>query len=426
MFPWPPTRAVSSPSAPWPFHAPVLDLASVLMSRLVVPLAQWSASDVLALIDEGIEEGQRLEYKRELHLGKPKEHREAAKDVSGMANAQGGLLIYGVEEEVLEDGRRVPRAATPLTDGGVQARLEDVLYTTVTPRLNFESRLLETDGGYFLVVRAFQRGGVPHMVDAYQDKRCYVRTGLSTRPMEQHELEAAYRAVVQRDAGVARRLRHLPLIPRLEGLDLPPPKVHRSEGPWVSVVTLALDAPDPLFEMREADPHAFRDDGDYERWGRESIVSLGLNWDAHGYMDESFGHGLTERVRLYRSGAFEWGRSFPRDEPVPSVVLARKVHDALGYFATSYRRAGYFGRVSIWVSIDGAGGTELGVAHAHRHSSFDAPTLGVGHLEWTGDTNVERLRHDLSSVVHAAMDRIWVAYGFARSEMFDEEGNFTP
>lgn len=395
------------------------------MSRLVAPLADWSASDVLALVEERIEEGQRLEYKRELPLDRPSERREAAKDVSGMANAQGGLLIYGVEEEQLSDGRQVPTAPTPITDGGAQSRLEDVLWSSVTPRLNLESRLLETEGGYFLVVRAFQRSGVPHMVDAYEEKRYHVRSGLSTRPMEQYELEAAYRSVAQQEGQVERRLRHLPLIPRLQGIESEPVR-QRVEWPWAGVVTLALDAPDPLFEMSPADHLAFPDSGHHQRWGREGILWGGLNWDAYGYVDEQTDESaIAKRVRLYRIGVFEWGRSFWRHETrVPSVWLAQQVHDAFGYFATCYRRAGYFGRVRLWVALDGAEGTTLAVDP--DYFNFDAQTLAVDHIEWVRDENVERLSHGLDSLARAAMDRIWQAYGFANCRLFDEEGNFKP
>lgn len=394
------------------------------MAPLTAALADWSASDVRAFIDQGVEEGQRLEYKRELDLDGHRQRREAAKDVSGMANAQGGLILYGVDEKQSTDGRRVPHAATPLTDGGVQARLEDVLYSAVLPRLNLESRLLPTDGGYFLVVRVFQRAGAPHMVAAYDEKRCYVRTGLSTRPMEQHELEAAYQGVAESRTGIERRLRHLPLVPRLQGIELAPVPT-RMAGPWASVVTLALDAADPLFELRPADHLAFPDDGDYERWGREGILWGGLNWDAHGYVHEHRGHAqMTDRVRLYRNGVFEWGRAYRADgETVPSVALAAKVHDAIGYFATCYQRAGYFGRVRLWAALDDAEGTEL----ALNRSLLDrgAP-LGAAHVEWTADENVERLAHDLDSVAHAAMDHIWVAYGFSRCHLFDEHGTYRP
>jgi hypothetical protein len=83
--------------------------------RLTASLADWTSEDVLSLIEGRVKEGQRLEYKGEVELDAMRQRREATKDASGLANAQGGILIYGVEEEQLPDGRRVPTAPKPLS-----------------------------------------------------------------------------------------------------------------------------------------------------------------------------------------------------------------------------------------------------------------------------------------------------------------------
>ena len=60
------------------------------VSRLEKPLNDWALDDVCALVSEKIEEGQRLEYKRELSLDSQGNRVEAAKDASGMANGLEG------------------------------------------------------------------------------------------------------------------------------------------------------------------------------------------------------------------------------------------------------------------------------------------------------------------------------------------------
>ena len=63
-----------------------------------------SKEDIQFLIDNSIEEGTELEYKRA--FPKPKENQkqkgkeELAKDISAMANANGGTIIYGLSEKV--------------------------------------------------------------------------------------------------------------------------------------------------------------------------------------------------------------------------------------------------------------------------------------------------------------------------------------
>src|SRR5687767_10733134 len=100
-----------------------------------------------------------------------------------MANASGGLLVYGVEEREVPDGRRIPTGATPLPQGDADAQLEDVLYSSVSPQLNLATAMVGASaGGYFLIVRVQQRSGPLHMVEGHGQHRYFIRAGLATRP----------------------------------------------------------------------------------------------------------------------------------------------------------------------------------------------------------------------------------------------------
>jgi Putative DNA-binding domain len=209
-------------------------------TRLSKPLTDWTAEDVRALVDERVEEGQRLEFKRELNLETQSQRIEAAKDLSGMANAAGGILIVGVEEATLADGRRLPLRPAPMQRGDLQARLEDVLASSVSPPVNLAAATLEADGGYFLVVRVQQRSGPPHMVEGYGQNRYFLRSGLSTRPMQAHEVERAFSDLGRSDERLLAMLEGLPLIARIDNqprtrdqeLDLEPgvtPLAHRCD-----------------------------------------------------------------------------------------------------------------------------------------------------------------------------------------------------
>jgi predicted HTH transcriptional regulator len=68
-------------------------------------LKRLQADDIANVVRDKIEESLTLEFKRDLNLKSEHDKREAAKDVSGMANAAGGRIIYGIEEaEVGETG----------------------------------------------------------------------------------------------------------------------------------------------------------------------------------------------------------------------------------------------------------------------------------------------------------------------------------
>jgi hypothetical protein len=63
------------------------------------PVAEWGEDDLLALIRDEVQESLTLDYKRSAALGKGSTERNSlSKDVSAFANSEGGMIIYGMEE----------------------------------------------------------------------------------------------------------------------------------------------------------------------------------------------------------------------------------------------------------------------------------------------------------------------------------------
>src|SRR5882724_1635607 len=89
-------------------------------------------AEVQALIDAQVQEDLHLDYKDSRALGRDKKS-EIAKDVSSFANADGGIIIYGVEE-----ANHLPVKI----DEGVTHRnlshewLEQTLRSNITPRID--------------------------------------------------------------------------------------------------------------------------------------------------------------------------------------------------------------------------------------------------------------------------------------------------
>ena len=88
-------------------------------------------ADLQSLIDESFVESTELEFKlnfampddelMSFHNGqnnsiKKKDWKvELAKDVSGMANVNGGTIIYGMNEKEAENGQKVASELTPIS-----------------------------------------------------------------------------------------------------------------------------------------------------------------------------------------------------------------------------------------------------------------------------------------------------------------------
>lgn len=69
------------------------------MSLAHVALGDLDEHHLTELVERGVRELGRVEYKRKLPGGKDGERKEFLADVSSFANAGGGELVYGIDEE---------------------------------------------------------------------------------------------------------------------------------------------------------------------------------------------------------------------------------------------------------------------------------------------------------------------------------------
>jgi hypothetical protein len=163
-------------------------------------LAELTGADLDVLVTNAQPESLQLEFKRELNLARDAEKKEAAKDVSGMANAAGGRIVYGIEERDGTDGQKVAGALAPLTDPGLQERLDSVLSSSITPRVQVRLQPVRVSGGYCLVVEVPPSFAELHMVTAYGDSRYHVRTETAVVRMQEPEVKRRYGEILRLQA----------------------------------------------------------------------------------------------------------------------------------------------------------------------------------------------------------------------------------
>jgi hypothetical protein len=410
--------------------------------RLLEPVADWALEDVQALVDERIAEGQRLDYKQELPLERDKDRAELAKDISGMANAQGGLLIYGVAEDDSDEPR--PVGMTPLPRAGQQTRVEDILDSTVHPRLDYSCRTLDAGEGCVLVVRVAPRAGGPHMVQGYKQHRYFIRRGTRTLPMSEDEVRAAYEAARTRADKLGELLTQLPLLPRIgrarsvdqlrmTGQGVTPPEEWL---PLVSVVTAPFDAGPELISPAHVSEQSFPEPFDRFAGRNRGLRARGrYSVDALGLIDEALAESSDEqppqlvlnRLRIYRQGVCEWAHRYSPDIPepyaIPSSAFAWDVHNAFTYFASIYDAVGYAGRLAVFVRIDNADKATLGVNQRLTDFPRTAPAA-MESINAYRETTVDALLADPLVLVRDAMQLIWQAFGYPRCLLFDTDGRW--
>ncbi|MGT0248037.1 AlbA family DNA-binding domain-containing protein [Burkholderia pyrrocinia] len=106
---------------------------------------------------------------------------ELVTDVTAFANAGGGTVIYGLQEESRE-GQSLASAISPVTDVRVtQDRLRDVIYSNTDPAFRaFSITTIAAEGGSIFVIEIAEGD------TAYQnkrDQRFYSRVDASAHPM---------------------------------------------------------------------------------------------------------------------------------------------------------------------------------------------------------------------------------------------------
>lgn len=153
---------------------------------------QITEGDLSELVVGQVPEGLRIEYKRDLYGNSDADKREVLKDISGFANAFGGHLIIGIEEQ-----NGLPVSIPGVADGNpdeIVLRLEQIARTGLEPRiqgLRIQAVPL-SNGSYCFVVRIPHSWHPPHRVSAQNSNRFWIRNSGGTHEAGVDELRTLF------------------------------------------------------------------------------------------------------------------------------------------------------------------------------------------------------------------------------------------
>src|SRR6516165_998237 len=146
-------------------------------------------ADLERLIAEGISESLTLEYKRSAALANDSKSRdELCKDVSAFANAAGGQIVYGMEDDKNVPTKLDEGIGPPIT----KEWIEQVLDSRVQPRIEglVITPIQLTKGHAFVLTIPQATSRAPHQAP---DKKYYKRQNFQSSPMEDYEIRDALR-----------------------------------------------------------------------------------------------------------------------------------------------------------------------------------------------------------------------------------------
>ena len=184
------------------------------------PFDQIDHHDLEALVANAVSERRDLEFKRDLPGETPDEVREFLNDVTSLANAQGGDLIFGMEATEGVATALVGLTLVKSQDETLQ-RLENILRESIDPRLSgirMEWIPIEAPRGA-IVIRVPASLAAPHRVRYRKSGLFYGRNSRGKYEMDAQELRIAFTQSEQLPQKI--RQLHAEAVAAAGGTDMP-------------------------------------------------------------------------------------------------------------------------------------------------------------------------------------------------------------
>jgi len=317
----------------------------------VIPRAldEIVASDLIALIDNAVAEGVTIEYKSALPGGTTDDKKEFLKDVSALANTEGGDLLYGIKES---EGVPVePVGIGNVVQDDVRLRLENLLRDGLQPRLaEVRMRFVPIPEGVILIVRVAVSWGRPHRVVIGGHGHFYARGAAGSYPMDVEQLRGAY----LRSQAVEDRIRkfHRKRISKLRNISTP---VDLIPGATYVVHVLPLSAFTSKAVIPLDDFHGvvgvfsfFDDAGYYQRPNLDGVVSYQLrNERSRGYT-QKYRNGCLEAVVVFEPDQRD---GQPEYFGFPIAWVEGQTIKGIDVYSTALRRLGVVPPFYVFISL---------------------------------------------------------------------------
>lgn len=150
----------------------------------------WTIDTLNGLINNQVEESLNLDYKGAEAIGNnDKKKTEISKDISAMANADGGTIIYGIREYNEKDKKHLPEKIDPIKRiEFTKEWLEQIINSNIRPKI--EGLIIHPVEVSFEKNEAVYVVEIPKSNTAHQaaDKRYYKRYNFESVPMDDYEI----------------------------------------------------------------------------------------------------------------------------------------------------------------------------------------------------------------------------------------------
>jgi hypothetical protein len=405
---------------------------------LPLSLATIDEAFLRQLCESECPESQTLDFKRELPGKQDQDKHEICKDVVALANAEGGDLVYGIEEKDGVAGSIVG-IITESADVAIR-RINQVLDAGIEPRIHgLRIQQIPVSDGYVLILRVPSSYDGPHCIrtnsNNKQQRRFVMRNGTMVSDMSYDQIRGAF----DRTATLAEQARRF-IATRRELIakdETPVPLI--SERPQlvvhlVPIAGLAGRMTVDLMPIYKNGMHEFT--GPFWRNGFSSTFNFdGLVIHTNDMGEDGY-HGYNH---IFRIGALEGvtlGGGFQGstdDKLVEASLMSKFFYNSLKCRIENLKSLSFSGPALFGLGILNVKGYKLHIEIDTLHDLYhrSSKTADRQHLVpsdvWIED--IETVDDDglIDNVIRPLLDTLWQAFGVERCPYFDDvTGKFAP
>lgn len=391
---------------------------------LPTKLTDTTQSDLERLVTTRATEGAHLDFKRQLSTNWDNETKKKfIADVVAFANAGGGDLVFGMDE----DGDAAASVVVPQVFDSVDIevrRLQDFVMDLAEPRLpgvqiHPVAVTIESTTGHCIIIRVPQSWAGPHRSKA--NGQFYARDGLRNRQLDIPEVKALF----LRSDSQAQRMRDF-RTERLSQISTGKMPVALAAGPKLVIHAIPTQA---ALGQAYIDPTRYTAGGQALPFlGLASISTVRLNLDgAYGPIGGSgtsvgyaqqFRQGYFEAVLKLSSRAGING-----DGPLlPGTFFEEQTNKFLGFVRGELDRLDISTEVAVFVSVLDA--DQVGMVGP---GDYGPPSYDIGHFDRKDILLPDVLIEPSSSIgrgMRPAYDLMYQAAGYEGSPNYGDDGEW--
>lgn len=388
-----------------------------------MPLEDISFSDLAIthlqrLIEDGVKEGYSIEYKQALPGNSDDDKKEFLADITSLANARGGYLIYGISEERDSQGHTtgIPETiigcSIPNSDAELR-RIENIARDGIEPRI-IGTRLKAIpmpDGKYVLVYYIPKSLHGPHVVTFKGVLRFYSRNAAGKYPLSVSEIRTAFLHAHQRIDQIRQfRINRIAQIVAGET-----PSV-TGDGAKVILHLIPLD-PEPEAEINPTRVYELRSDmppldcggGFSSKFNFDGLVTHNTSANTYALC---FRNGTIETVSGYMLSQRE-------EKIIPSLSFEYEIRAAIRKLLLFQEKLSVSSPIAILLTLTGVRGYRMALppGHLKKPDPIDRDSLVIPEIISEGYTPADQ-------ILKPMFDAIWNASDWPHSPYFNEAGEW--